>query len=438
MKAGRAAQVFRISVWLLMLTAGSVGLVRGQDAPKPAPVYVVDIDSVINPGSSGLLQHAIETAEEQKAAALILRLNTPGGLLSSTRDMVKTISKSQVPVIGYVGPSGASATSAGAFILLATHVATMNSGTNVGASSPVSGEGADIGGTLGKKIMNDSRAFMRSVANSRNRNADVAERFVSEAKSLTASEALDEGVIDLVVPEFPSLIKALHGRQVEFHGETLTLDVASSEIREVEPRLLDRLLKIIAHPQIAHLLISLGMLAIYVEIMSPGLAFPGVFGVIAVILGLIGVQTLPVNLGFLLLLFLGLVLMAVELFVAGFGVLGIGGAAAFIFGSFFLFDVPLSAEYRNTMIAVSVAVSAVMVLTSFLVTRSFKAGSRLTSVVGKTGEAMVNFDKRGHVLVEDQRWPADTLEPLHHGDAVTIVAEQSDGRVLVKKSPSEK
>lgn len=423
------------AVWLLVLFTGVGGVVHGQGPSDEgsASVYVVTIDGVINPGSAGLLEHAVETATAAQASALILRIDTPGGLLSSTRDMVSAINQSEVPIIGYVGPAGASATSAGAFILLSTHIAAMNTGTNVGASSPVSGDGGDIEGTMGKKIMNDSRAFMRAIANRRGRNADVAERFVSEAESLTALEALEQSVIDLVVDEFSDLVAAINGRTISFHGEPRTLTLGD-DIRHVEMRLIDRLLQYVAHPQIAHMLISLGMLAIYIEILSPGLAFPGVFGTIAMVLGLVGIQTLPVNVGFLILLFLGLVLMVSEYFVAGFGVLGIGGALAFALGSINLFDMPMPEDYKNTILSITIAVSGAILLTTFLISRSLAFGSRGSkNLEGHTGEAMVSFDKSGYVLVDDQRWPADTQESLRHGDRIVVISRNQNGHLLVKK-----
>lgn len=421
---------------LLMLLVGMSGAVQGKtpNAKSAPPVYLVDIDDVINPGTSALLDYAIETAQAYSAAALIVRINTPGGLLSSTRDMVRSISKSSVPVIAYVGPAGASATSAGAFILLSAHVAVMNSGTNVGAASPVAGDGGEIEGTMAKKVMSDTRAFMRSIAGQHNRNADAAERFVTEAESLSASEALEARVIDLLVPGFTGLLKAVDGREILLDGQMHRLSFADNEIRPIKPRLIDHLLKLVAHPQVAHMLISLGLLAIYIEILSPGLAFPGILGSIALVLGLIGVQTLPVNTGFLLLLFLGIALMIAEYFVSGFGVLGIGGAIAFVLGSLNLFDGPIPADQSDTILSVSIAVSAAMLLATLLITGSFVFGSRKKSMKGKTGEAMVDFDTSGFVLVEQQRWPADTLEPLRHGDRIEVIKMDRDDRLLVKKA----
>lgn len=426
----------RLVAYFFLLLVGVGSVVQGQ-APTTgtaAHVYLVHIDSVISPGSAGLLEHAIDVAQASNAAALIVRINTPGGLLSSTRDMVSAISESTVPVVGYVGPSGASATSAGAFILLATHVAVMNTGTNVGAASPVAGTGQDIDNTMAKKVMADTRALMRSIAHDRNRNIDQAERFVSEAESVTAGEAVEQNVIDLVVTDFNEILSAVEGVEFDFQGEPLVLSLAGAEIREVEPRLIDRLLKYIAHPQIAHMLLSLGILAIYIEILSPGLAFPGVFGAIALILGLVGLQTLPVSTGFLLLLCLGVGLMVAEYFVSGFGVLGIGGAVAFVLGSLNLFDEPSSPQYQNTVISVSIAVSAAMLFATFLISRALRSHSKPEeNLEGKTGEAMMSFDYQGFVLVHDKRRAAITSEPLRHGDEVVVTGKDEEGRVLVRK-----
>ncbi|MBN2701859.1 MAG: nodulation protein NfeD [Methylothermaceae bacterium] len=432
----RRWRLLRISACLFLFLTGGEGIVVGatSNGENTGEIYLVTIDSTINPGTLGLLEHAIEIAETQRAGALIVQIDTPGGLLSATRDMVGAISESDVPVIGYVAPAGASATSAGAFILLATHIAAMHTGTNVGASSPVAGDGSDVGGTLGKKIMNDTRAFMRSIAAKQGRNADVAERFVSEALSLSASEAKQQQVVDLIADSIPELLAQVEGREVRVNGKNYVLALSGMTVHPVAPRLIDRLLIHIAHPQVAHLLISLGTLGVYIEILSPGLGFPGVFGAVAVILGLVGVQTLPVNMGFLILLFLGIAFMVAEYFVAGFGVLGIGGAIAFILGSLNLFDVPSSADYQSEILSISIAVAAAILLTTWLVSRSLAGGPRARQMAGKTGEAMVSFDQRGHVLIDDERWPAETLEPLKRGDKITVVQKNADGCLTVKKS----
>lgn len=431
--AATVGRRLRVAGWLLsMLLACAHGLTQAET--PASPVSVVDIDGIINPGSAALLEYAIETAEANSAAALVVRLNTPGGLLSSTRDMVRSIAESAVPVIGYVGPSGASATSAGAFILLATDVAVMNSGTNLGAASPVADSGGELKGTMAKKIMNDSRAFMRSIAKRHGRNADVAERFVSDAVSLSAGEALRTGVIDRVITDFAELLQAIDGIEVRSGGKNVVLRLTGSEIRPVEPRLLDHLLRLIAHPQMTYLLIALGVLAIFIEMLAPGLTLPGILGAISLVLGLIGAQTLPINTGFLLLLMFGIGLMVAEYFVTGFGVLGIGGAVAFVLGSLNLFDGPIPADQSDVILSVSIAVSAAMLLAILLITGSVIFAARDKRLKSKIGEAMVDFDDSGYVLVDDRRFPADTLEPLRHGDRVEVVEMTDNDRLLVKKA----
>lgn len=430
--SARTWRSLRVVGFLLVALAGLLGVAEGQDDAEF--VYQVDINGVINPGSLGVLRHAIERAEAQRAPALVMRINTPGGLLSSTRDMVTAISESRVPIIGYVGPSGAGATSAGAFILLSTHVAVMNDGTTVGASSPVAGGGEDIGTTMAQKVMNDTRALMRSIAQSRGRDLDTAERFVTEAESLTAEEALASQVIDLVVPNADELFSALTDYKFSFNGQSVTLSLEGRDVNQVTPRLVDRLMNVIAHPQIAHLLLSLGMLALYIELLNPGLLVPGVVGVIALILGLMGVQALPVQMGFFLLLLLGVALMVAEYFVSGFGILGIGGAAAFIVGSLNLFDMPADPQHRAMVLSVSVGVSAAMVLGSLLIAYALrKNGAKAKIPVGQIGEAMVSFDRTGYVLVGHQRWPAETREPLRHGDRIRVLGSADDNRLEVAK-----
>jgi membrane-bound serine protease (ClpP class) len=426
------ARTVRLAIWSALILLG--GMTLAQSGAERAPViYMVEIDGTINPGALGKLEHAVGVAEANHAAALVVRIDTPGGLLSSTRDMVSAIAEADVPVIAYVGPAGASATSAGAFILLSAHVAAMNVGTNVGASTPVSGGGEDIPGAMGNKVLNDTRAFMRSIAQARGRDAVAAESFVTDAVSLTAEEALAAGVIDLVVDGRGGLLTALDGSEMEFRGETLRLDLAGAEVAPVGTRLIDRLLTLLAHPQIAHMLISLGSLAIYIEILSPGLALPGILGTISVILGLICLQTLPVNTGFQILLLIGIALMIAEYFVAGFGALGIGGAAAFVLGSFYLFDDPVPRDYRVVVLPLSIAVGAVMVVTSALIGSTLLDGWKNRRLRGQIGEAMVSFDSDGYVLVDGRRWPAATREPLRHGDRIVVVAAGPDGRLTVKK-----
>lgn len=434
LKATRLRYLLGFLCLLVLTSASALHGEQGQEGQDgiDGQVYFAEIKAMINPGALSVLSHAIETAEKNHAEALVIRLNTPGGLLSTTRSMVNAISESHVPVIVYVGPVGASATSAGSFILLASHLAVMNEGTNVGAASPISGSGGDIEGTLGKKVMNDTRAFMRSIAEERARNISEAEKFVSEAHSLTAQEALNENVIDAVVPDQAELLDRIHGMEIRIHNQTHTFNTKGKKWVEIERRLFDRLLIYIAHPQVAYLLTSLGTLGIYVEILSPGLIFPGVLGAIFLVLGLIALQTLPLNVGFIVLMILGIVLMVAEIFVSGFGALGIGGFIAFVLGSLNLFDDPSSVEYRNMILTISIGVGGAIAALGLFVARVFGSPVK-RRLKHRVGEAMVSFDREGHVLIAGETWRAETVEPLKKGDRVVVMEKISHDRVKVKK-----
>ncbi len=420
-------------VALVAWAVGPGARAAADEGPASRIVYRTQVRSTINPGALTQIGHAIGVAERAQGEALVIELDTPGGLVSTTRDIVSAISRSRVPVVVYVTPAGSAATSAGSFILMASHVSVMDEGTNVGAASPISGSGEDIGGTLGKKIMSDTRAFMRSTAEARGRNAALAERFVSEALSLTASEARRLQVVDLVIPGPQALLASLHGMEVELRGKTRKLDTEGSHLVDIAPRAMDLLLSHLAHPQIAYLLTTLGSLGIFVEILSPGLLFPGIFGVISLILGLVCLQTLPVEVGFLLLLLLGLGLMFAEVFVEGFGVLGIGGLVAFVLGSLNLFDEPSTVEYRWTVLTLSLGIGAAFLLLTLLVARGVLFPSGRRRLAGRAGEAMVAFQDEGYVLVGEESMRAQTVEPLEKGDAVTVLETLPKGKVRVKK-----
>jgi len=423
-------------VFALLLAATCLGLAAPASAEEgtdaSGPVLWTDIKATINPGVTGQISHGIREAERRGAAVLVLRLNTPGGLLSSTRDIVSAISASKVPVVGLVAPSGASATSAGAFILLSTHVAVMVGGTNVGAASPVGGGGEEVGETMAAKVMNDTRAFMRSVAESRGRNVDEAELLVSESVSRTAGEALALGLINLEIAGEDALMAALDGRMVAMPGGDVRLDTAGKVLELVPPRLVDEVLTVLAHPQIAYLLTSLGSLAIYVEIMNPGLMIAGIPGAISLILGLICLQVLPTSTGFLLLMFLGIGLMTAELFVAGFGILGIGGAVAFILGSLNLFSEPALPGLSDMIVTTSIAVGAAMLILGFALGRFGRnVGSRRAGA--KVGTALADFSGRGHVRVGEEIWQAVSREPVKRGETLRIKRQVDQMTVEVEK-----
>src|SRR5687767_5869662 len=298
-------------------------------------VVAIKIDGTINPASSGYIERGIELAEKENAACLLISLNTPGGLLKSTRVIVENMMKSSVPVVVYVSPSGAHAGSAGVFITLAANVAAMAPGTNIGAAHPVSMQsGGDS--TMNEKSTNDAVAFVRTIAEKRNRNAQWAENAVRKSYSITSTEALDLKVIDIIATSVPDLLKQINGRTVEVTGGTKTLSTASASVENVEMSFVEKLLNILSDPNLAYILMMIGFYGVLFELYSPGAIFPGVIGVIALILAFYSLHTLPINYAGLALIIFGIILFLLEIKIISHGLLAIGGTVALLLGSMML------------------------------------------------------------------------------------------------------
>ncbi|HEX2843791.1 MAG TPA: nodulation protein NfeD, partial [Candidatus Limnocylindria bacterium] len=327
--------------WLAALcaVAGLVGLVvPGPVRAGAGDVHLLTLDDMINPISGRYLERGIEEAEEQGAAAVLVELSTPGGLLEATQDLTSAMLSARVPVIVYVTPPGTHAASAGVFITMAGHVAAMAPSTRIGAATPVSGDGTEIPEDLARKILNDTAEYGRSIAEARDRNADWAEDAVREAEVVGAVEAVELDVVDLVAEDRDALLEAIDGTTVTVAGSEVTLETAEAPVVELPMSPFEDVLMAISDPNIAVILLSLGSLGIYFELSAPGSFFPGIAGAICIILGLFSVGTLPINYAGLLLLILGLALMGAEVWVASGGVLGIGGAVAFVLGASLLID----------------------------------------------------------------------------------------------------
>ena len=431
-----------VALWLASLALGVVG----QAAAQSREAHVVTIDGIINPVSDRFLERAIEDAEREGAVVVVLLLNTPGGLLSSTRRMVETIFASSVPVIVYVSPSGGRAASAGTFITAAGHVAAMAPGTNIGAASPISGQGEELPETLKEKIFEDTAAEIRSIAERRGRAVEPLEATVLEAKAYTANEALDLGIIDLVVSSVAELLEAVDGREVLVEtgtGEvTVTLDTAGLTLREVEMGFFDRLLALIADPNIAFLLLSVGGLGLVVEMWSPGLIFPGVAGVIALILAFMALGNLPGNWAGVALLLLAFVLIFAEANADGFGVLGALGVVSFVLGGVLLFahfgtPSPVLPSLRVSLWAL-VPVSAALAAGVGGLTYSMVQSRRqqpleeaaLLPFIGAGGVVTAVLNPRGTVRVRGESWTAHAAddERIERGTGIVVAAQ--DGALL--------
>ena len=429
---------------LLSLAVALFGLALLLGSPTPAadsPVHVHVVEGIINPVVVEYMSQGIEQAEADNASAVVFQLDTPGGLVESTRLIVKAILNANVPVVVYVSPSGARAASAGTFITIAGHVAAMAPGTNIGAAHPVSGGGSDIEGDMRTKVENDLAAFARSIANQRQKNADWAEEAVRESVSITETRALEINVIDIVAEDVADLLAQLDGHQVEVSGETVTLQTADATMVAKQMSWRQRVLAVISHPQFALMLLSLGSLGLMIELYNPGLIFPGVIGAISLLLAFYSLQTLPINYAGLLLIGLGMVMFILEASVASFGMLTLGGAVAMFLGALMLIDSP--EEYlRIPLSTIIVVVGTTAALFTFIIgaaVRGFRnrpvTGSE--GMIGEVGTVFARLAPTGTVQLRGSLWSARSASDIEVGETVRIV--EVDGlKLTVEKTKEEK
>jgi membrane-bound serine protease (ClpP class) len=398
-------------------------------APASGEVLVVKVKSPIHPVSAELIADAIAEADRRGAAALVVELDTAGGLLSSTRDITTAILGARTPVVVYVAPGGAQAASAGFFILMSADLAAMAPGTNAGAAHPVADGGKDIPGVLGKKVEQDAAANIRSLAVRNGRNVQLAEAAVLESRSYTAEEALKEKLIDVVAPDLPSLVRALDGRAVKRGSDVLTLHTARAPVTRFEVSPLRGLLGVLADPNVTYLLLGLGWLGLLFELMHPGAVLPGVVGAICLVLGLYGLSVLPVNYAGLALIFLAVVFFILEIKVVSYGMLVVAGVICLVVGSLMLFKSPepalrVSVELIAMLAGFSLLVVGFLVLMS-LRARALPVRSGREAMLHEIGTARSLLDPHGKVFVHGEIWDAVAEEgeaPVAAGEPVEVTA----------------
>jgi membrane-bound serine protease (ClpP class) len=399
-------------------------------------VITVDFGGMIHPISAEILGNAIEQAQREHADAVLIRLNTPGGLLDATRDINQKILASPVPVITYVTPSGARAASAGFFILEAGDVAAMSPSTNTGAASPVV-IGREMDPVMRSKIENDTAAGLRAAVSKRGRNADLAEKAVREAKAFTDKEALDQHLIDLIAANESDLFSQVSAREItRFDGHKTTLNLTSATVVAYPLSIRERIVVAIADPNIAFILLAVGALGIYVEFSSPGLIAPGVIGGIFVLLGLSGLSVLPINLTGVALLVLALSMFVLEAKFASHGILGTGGAIAMILGAMLLIDAPPEFQiHLSTAIAVTLPFAAITMMLLYLVIRA-RRNKVITGKQGllmEIGEVRTPLAPRGEIFIHGEYWQAEAPAPvLEVGSRVRVVGVEG---LLLKVEP---
>ena len=405
-------------------------------AASAAHVNVVTIDGSINPASSDHLQHVVAQSEAEGAAAVLVELDTPGGLLAATKDIVQAILNAKVPVIVFVSPSGAWAASAGAFVTMAGHVAAMAPGTSIGAASPVDASGSggtrdeegkreDVGAEKAEKF---TTAFIEAIAKQRKRNVEWAAKAVREAEAINQDEALKLGVIDVVAADVDELLRVVDGREVEVAGKKVKLALAGAERRRIAMPPLTRLFNTLADPNVAFLLVMAGLLGLWIELQHPGMILPGVVGLGCLVLAGIAFQILPFSWVGLLMLLLGLGLVIAEVFVSGYGLLLAAGLVCMMLGGSMVFDLPevsdLSVSFWPVLVPVVSAFGAFAALVVFAVGRTLvlRQTAGVDELIGAAGKVVSDLDPAGKVFIRGEYWNAVSIEPIPRGSRVEVTA----------------
>ena len=417
--------------WPALLIAFFLLATPAAQTEQAPVVYTAEVDGIIQPVVAEYLRRAVELAGAANAELLVIALRTPGGLLDTTRDINSTIIQSKTPVAVWVGPSGNRAASAGFLITIAADVAAMAPGTHIGAAHPVTGDGSKMDDTMAKKVASDTASYARTLAQQRKRNAVLVEQGVVDSRSFTEQEALGAvpPLIDVVASDIPDLLVKLDGRTItRFDGSSATLRLAGATTRAVEMTWAQKVLSAVAHPQIAYLLLTLGMLGLTVEFWNPGGIFPGVAGGICLLLAFFALQVLPVSLTGVLLILLGLVLLILEVKVTSFGVLAVGGVAALFFGSLMLIDSPLPELQIGLRMIVPVTLSLSGIIL-FLVQLAVRAQRQrpvtgTAGMVDEIGQAMTAIDPggTGRVQTHGEIWTATAAEAIAAGERVQVVS----------------
>jgi membrane-bound serine protease (ClpP class) len=385
-------------------------------------VYVIRMSGPISPAAAGFLKKGITKASEEGVSCIIVELDTPGGLAESMREIVMAIFASKVPVVIYVAPSGARAASAGVMITMAADIAAMAPGTNIGAAHPVGAGGKEISGTMSEKVVNDMVAHARSIAKKRGRNADWVEKAVRKSISVTETEALKANVIDVVAKDIDDLIRQINGRKIQDKG-VLTLDNVKKTILKEDLR--TKILKIISDPNIAYILMMIGLAGLYFELSHPGAVLPGVVGGISIILAFFAFQTIPVNYAGFLLIVLALIFFIMEMKIASYGLLSIAGITSLLLGSIMLFENSGTGMRLSwqVLIPTLVLISGFFVVVSGLVFKSHLSKPRTGAqgLIGEIGVVRESLMPEGKVFVHGELWNATSKNPIQTGARVRVV-----------------
>jgi membrane-bound serine protease (ClpP class) len=408
-------QLYILFVLVLLLT--------GTATAGSGDIVIIPVSDAIGPGISDFISGGIQQADDEKAACVIIELDTPGGLADAMREIVMSIYAAKIPVIVYVSPSGARAASAGVMITMAADIAAMAPGTNIGAAHPVATGGKEIGKVMSEKVTNDMVAYVRGIAEKKGRNAEWAEQAVRESVSVTEKEALEKNIIDIVATDLEDLVQQIDGRVVDGKGKLVLSGASRIRIKET---LRTKILKTISNPNIAYILMMIGLAGLYFELSHPGAIFPGVVGGIALILAFFSFQTLPVNTAGILLILLSIIFFIMEIKVTSYGLLSVAGVVSLLLGSLMLFKEggPQARVSWQVLIPTLVVVSGFFVSVAGLAFRAQISKPRTgeSGLVGEVGTVKIRIDPDGKVMVHGELWYARAKEPIEAGVRVRVVA----------------
>ncbi len=470
--------ILRLIFWLALFVCGAMMVFNSgnpslaqemdsfQKSDETHPIYVLELDDeIISPITAEYIRKGIGEAADAEASLVVLQLDTPGGLLSSTHRIVKDILNADVPVVVYVSPAGARAGSAGVFVTMAGHVAAMDPSSHIGAAHPVDSNGewpvghkkldgkggsestpsvAEAKRVMSEKIMNDTVAAIRVLARSRHRNEDWAVRAVTESQSITADEALENNVVDILAPNLKTLLNQLEGRTVDVRGERQVLHLSNEEIVDYEFSTRQQVLGVLTHPLLSYILLMVGFYAIVFEVTHPGFGIPGIAGIICLILAMIGMQAMSINMAGVGLILVGMVMFIAEIFTPTFGMLLAGGIASIVFGTLLLYQT--EEPFLREVIPYALSIALIMAgFTAFLLWKVIKvyrkeADDPLDKLVLKSGRVVkvITPEKNGKIRVIGEIWEAECSEPLEKDAKVKVLSIDKERRILTVESLNKK